>query len=211
MRWSLVLEALSGEPDVVRERQFDVRFLVVVVALLVAGCSSGSHFSSRRPQGAATQPTPNLHTTLPATPHRSPAPLAARMVLPSRTMTAGSSMSGRVVVENNTGRAIHVSGCLALFQVALASSTYQPAVAWPLCLQSFTIPVGESSYPTQVEASYGECHEGRPQGALRACLPNGHPPPLPPGDYRAMLYQSSNVVPVPPAMTVRVTRPQSVP
>ncbi len=47
----------------------------------------------------------------------------------------------RLIVENDTGRAMHVWGCGALFVVALTSSTYQPAIAWPLCLQSFTIPV----------------------------------------------------------------------
>ena len=38
-------------------------------------------------------------------------------------------MSGRVVVETNTGRAIHASGRLTLFQVVLTSSSYHPAVA----------------------------------------------------------------------------------
>jgi hypothetical protein len=56
-------------------------------------------------------------------------------------------MSGRVVVENNTGRAIRVPGCGTLFQVALGSNKYQPTVAWLSCLQMFTIPIGESSSP----------------------------------------------------------------
>ncbi len=85
-------------------------------------------------------------------------------------------MSGRVVVENNTGRAIHASGCLTLFQVVLTSSKYHPAVAWPICLQPFTIPAGKSSYPATVEASYNQCSQGRPRGGLRACLPGPRPP-----------------------------------
>jgi hypothetical protein len=120
-------------------------------------------------------------------------------------------MSGRVVVENDTGRAIHVSGCLTLFQVALVSNKYQPAVVWFTCLQAFTIPVRESSYPVTVEASYSECREGRPQGTVRACLPDRRPPPLPPGDYHAMIFQAGNLVRVPPAMTVRVTPPEPAP
>jgi hypothetical protein len=114
-------------------------------------------------------------------------------------------MSGHVVVENNAGHTIRVPGCVTLFQVALVSSKYRPAVAWFTCLQTFTIPVGESSYPVTVEASYRECSPNRPQGGLRACLPNRHPPPLPPGDYHARLFQAGHLVPVPPAMTVRVT------
>lgn len=120
-------------------------------------------------------------------------------------------MSGRVVVENNTGRAIHASGCLALFQVALVSGSYHPSVAWPLCLQPFTIPAGRSSYPVTVEASYSQCSQGRPQDGLKACLPGPRPPPLPPGDYRATLFQEGHLVPVPPAIPVRVTPSKPTP
>jgi hypothetical protein len=120
-------------------------------------------------------------------------------------------MPGRVVVENNTGRAIHVPGCWRLFQVALVSSKNRPTVAWLTCLQTFTIPAGQSSYPATVQASYSQCSPGRPRGGVRACLPGGRPPPLPPGDYRARLFQDGHLVPVPPAMTVHVTPPKSAP
>jgi hypothetical protein len=164
-----------------RQRQRDVRSLVVLLALLVAGWSSGSHILSRHPQGVLALPTANPHTTLRAAPRRSPAPISARVVLPSRTMTAGSSMSGRVVAENDTGQSIRVPGCLTLFQVALASSKHHPAVAWPTCTQVFTIPIGKSSYPATVEASYSACSPGRPQGGLRehACPPGTRPRSLP--------------------------------
>jgi len=116
-------------------------------------------------------------------------------------------MSGHVLVENNTGHAIHASGCLTLFQVLLTSSTYRPTAAWRTCLQPFTIPTGKSRYPITVSASYNECHQGRPQHSLRECLPGGRPPPLPPGTYHAKLFQVSNLVRVPPAITVRVMLP----
>jgi hypothetical protein len=131
--------------------------------------------------------------------------MTARVVLPSLTMTAGSSMPGNVVVENNTGHAIRVSGCVKLFQVLLASSTYQPPVAWFTCSQRFTIPAGESRYPVTVWASYNQCSQGQPQHGLRACRPDGRMPPLPPGTYHAKLFQAHNLVRVPPALTVRVT------
>ena len=116
-------------------------------------------------------------------------------------------MSGHVLVENNTGHAIHASGCLTLFQVLLTSSRYRPAVGWLLCLQWFTIPAGESRYPIAVSGSYNQCSQGRPQHGLKPCLPGGRPPPLPPGNYHAKLFQVSNLVQVPPAITVRVTPP----
>lgn len=116
-------------------------------------------------------------------------------------------MSGHVVVENNTGHAIHASGCLTLFQVLLTSSRYRPEVGWLLCLQRFTIPVGESRYPITVSGSYNQCSQGRPQHGFKSCLPGGRPPPLPPGNYHAKLFQVSDLVQAPPTITVRVTLP----
>ena len=68
-------------------------------------------------------------------------------------------MSGYVLVENNTGHAIRVFGCVKLFQVLLTSSTYRPPVAWFTCLQRFTIPAGESRDSVTVWASYSPTPE----------------------------------------------------
>ena len=163
------------------------------------------------PTAIAITPAVRPGEPLPAAPHRSPAPLSARVVLPSRAMTAGSSMPARVVIDNNTGHPIHAVGCLTLFQAALTSTTYHPAVAWFACLQAFTIPPGGSSYPVTVQASYNQCSQGRPHRGIRACLPNGRPPPLPPGAYHARLFQAGNLVPAPPPIAVRVTPPEPAP
>jgi hypothetical protein len=116
-------------------------------------------------------------------------------------------MAGHVLVDNNTGHAIHVSGCLSLFQVLLTSSRYRPGVAWAACLQRFTIPAGETRYPVTVWATYSQCSQGRPQHGLRPCLPGGRMPPLPPGQYHAKLFQLRKLVRVPSAIMVRVTPP----
>jgi len=120
-------------------------------------------------------------------------------------------MPARVVVDNNTGHAIHVPGCLTLFQVALTSNTYRPTVDWLLCLQRFTIPVGTSSYRVTVEASYSQCAQGRPRRGQRACLPDGRMPPLPAGAYHATLFQTGHLVLAPPPITVCVTPPEPAP
>jgi hypothetical protein len=199
------------EPGVAWQRHIDVRTFLIVLALVVAGCSSGGHISPGRAGGAPAQPGASVPAMLPAAPGRSPAPVSARVVLPSHMMTAGSSMSGRVAVENTTGRAIFVSGCVGFFQVVLVNSAYRPTVGWLLCLQRFTIPAGQSAYPVTVAASYNTCSQGQPRGAARACLPGGHPPPLPPGVYHAVLFQAGHLVSVPPAVTVRVTAPEPAP
>jgi hypothetical protein len=116
-------------------------------------------------------------------------------------------MAGHVLVDNTTGQAIHVSGCLSLFQVLLTSSTYRPAVALAACLQRFTIPADQTRYRVTLWASDSQCSQARPRAGLRACLPGGHMPPLPPGTYHARLFQARKLVRVPPPVTVRVTLP----
>jgi hypothetical protein len=63
-------------------------------------------------------------------------------------------MSARVIVDNNTGRALPASGCGRLFQVALGNAQAEQHPLVLQCPQRFTFPVGESRYPVTIEASY---------------------------------------------------------
>ena len=127
------------------------------------------------------------------------APLSAQIVLPSNTMTAGSSISGQVIVVNNTGRAIHGGDCGTPFAIRLVNDTVKASVGWPTCLQTFTIPKGQSSWPVSVTAMYSACG-----GGTRPCV-GGRPPSLPPGYYRATLFQAPHVVSRPAPITILVT------
>jgi hypothetical protein len=172
-------------------------FVAPVVVVLLAGCGAGH--SSSVPSTASRQ----VVQTAPSTGPRSQR-LSARVVLPTTTVIAGSSMSGRLVVDNNTGRALHVGDCGFPFQVALTNSQIQTGGAWAACIREFTIPVGRSSYPVPVRATYLGCGGIH----LPACVKrNGSfaSPPLPPGEYDATLLQASKIVPPPPPITVRVT------
>lgn len=181
------------EPDMARQRRTNMRSGIALLAFLAAvtGCASGT----------VTQPTGNPHTTLPA------AAISVQVMLPSRTMPAGSHMSGRVLVDNRTGHAIHLHGCRSLFEVALVSSTYHPDVTTATCTQVFTIPVGKSSYAETVLATYLACNAGGPRGGLPACLPGKQKlPPLPPGNYHATLFfHVRQFASAPPAIPVPVT------
>lgn len=128
--------------------------------------------------------------------------VTARIELPSTTMTAGSTMSGRVVVENNTGHEIPAGGCGSLFAVMLGNDAIHPDPIWPTCAQPLPIPVGETSYPVTVVATYNAC-DAAGDGGLQRCLPTGGVPPLPPGDYQARFFQSSPVVT--PALPIDIT------
>lgn len=165
--------------------------VLLAIAAVVAGCADGH---------TAAQTVAGPHTTASAP------PVSIRLVLPSRTMIAGSQMTAHVVVNNFTGHAIHEQGCLSLFQVALTSSTYHPDVVWLDCLQLLTIPAGRTSYAVKVQATYLSC-QGHARAGLKACLPGKQKmPPLPPGHYKAELFTHvRDLAPAPPAIPVRVT------
>jgi hypothetical protein len=167
--------------------------VLVTIAAAVAGCATGH-------PAAQTATSPRATASAP--------PVSVRLILPLRTMTAGSQMTAHVVVSNNTGHAIREPGCLSLFQVALTSSTYRPHVSWLACLQRLTIPAGRTSYTVKVQATYLQCGQGHAQPALKPCLPGKQKmPPLPPGRYKAKLFiQVRQLAPAPPAIPVRVNR-----
>jgi hypothetical protein len=128
--------------------------------------------------------------------------VCSRLVLPSNTIVAGLSMEGRIIVTNTTGHMIRLGGCISPFQVGLSNDEIKPDVAWQLCLQSFTFPIGESTWSVGVDANYASCGPGPPPPPH--CI-KGIGPPLPPGAYRAILYESGEAIPVPAPIDVRVT------
>jgi hypothetical protein len=166
-----------------------MRASVVLLALAVAGCTSGSHASGQASAAAARY---------------SPAQVSAQVNVPSRTMQAGSSMLAHIVIDNTTGHAIHAKGCGQLFELALESSSGPAASSWLPCLEILTIPIGKSSYPQTITASYSSCG-GTGIPPVHACMHGGGAPPLPAGMYRVMFFQSSNIVSVPAPIPVRVT------
>ena len=113
-------------------------------------------------------------------------------------------MAGQVVVENNTGSALHFIGCGSPFQVWLTSDTVHPTPVWPMCAGDMTIPEGESTYPVSFIAAYPYCTNGPPEPSIPACGNDGHAA-LPPGDYEATLFQSPELVPAPPTIKINVT------
>ncbi len=185
-----------------------VPLLVVVVGVGLLVRPTG-HSSSVSVHPTVTQPTftPTTinHGGSEVTTPPAAALTSSRIELSATTVVGGASISAVVVVENNTGRAIRASGCISLFQVALTSPAANFEPRWNRCLQIFTIPVGESRYPVRVIATYSECVQGKPQGAVKSCLSNGQAPPLPAGDYRAVLDEPANAIALAPARIVRVT------
>jgi hypothetical protein len=162
-------------------------FALSVMALATAGCASRD----------AASPSPERSTGV----GQREARLSARIVLPSTRVAAGAMLPGRVVVENSSGRPLHVSGCGSPFAVVLRNDEIRPVVAWPTCLEQITIPAGTSSWPVTVAATYSGC--GRGNKRVPPCE-DGLVPPLPVGKYQAVLFQSPHVVPKPASIEIRV-------
>ena len=130
------------------------------------------------------------------------APLSARIELDAQTVTIGGTIDGRVVVFNDTGQNIDVTGCDSIFQVALANEEYEQQPFRLACAEPFTIATGESSYPVTVRAEHLGCSGGPPPH------PDDMPvcdSPFPLGDYEARLHQGykGRKAPEPPPVHVQ--------
>jgi hypothetical protein len=148
--------------------------------VMVAGCSSS---------GAAGQPKTTRH--LAAT--DATTELSARLVLPSRTIKAGSNIPVRVVVENHAGHPIATQGCgpKLVFTIELSNDGYQQQMGFAGvgCRRRSRIPTGRTTYSTEILASYTGCrgpYTNPPVGP--PCQADGTAPPLPVGTYRATLH-----------------------
>jgi hypothetical protein len=159
-----------------------------------------------KPMSTAVAPVMLLAALVMLLPACTSARLSARIVLPSTTMAAGSEMSGKVTVDNETGHPLHIIACGSPFQVVLGNDKVPAAAYFPACGFRVTIPSGESQWPVTVLGSYSSCGGQSASGAPQwpRCI-DGLPPPLPAGDYKAMFFQEPRVVPTPPSISIRVT------
>ena len=102
-----------------------------------------------------------------------PAPLRARIELPSDRLVAGEQMQGEVIVDNDTGSPIDVAGCSSIYQAGLARDGYRQEMAWTTCLRAFEVPVGESRWPIGVLARVHGCTNDETEVTYPRCLPSG--------------------------------------
>jgi hypothetical protein len=165
-----------------------MKSLVLVVVLALGTCTS---------EATASRSVPHSSSRSPSGPQGPVRWVSARVVLPTTTMRTGTSITGQVVVENHSGHVLRASGCLSLLAVLLRNDHVKSKAVWPLCVQPFTIPTGQSTYPITVMARYQSCPPP-------PCAEGG-PPPLPPGDYRATLFRSTPQLPPAPPVEVVVT------
>jgi hypothetical protein len=139
--------------------------------------------------------------------HASTPGVSARVILDSRTVPSGAKLTGRVIVDNQTGHALHVHGCGNPVWVDLSSRHFHQGGGAPACADTLTVPVGQTTYPVQVRASYLACSVGQADGDTPKCGPGYEPPALPAGVYQAALGATAGFVLAPPPIEIHVTPP----
>ena len=139
------------------------------------------------------------------------------VLLAGRTLSAGASTSGYVVINNTAKAPISVTqGCGGKPDVAVVLSS--PKVPQTAAFAAVKCPdveltPGLHRYPVDISASYQECIGPGGSGAgVPPCLPapeNG-PPPLPVGRYQAVMATDSSI-PTAKPLPVTVIHPRANP
>jgi hypothetical protein len=146
-------------------------------------------------------------------PNQTAPALTARIELPGDTFVAGAPVHGTLIVENDTGNVVTLprdsNGCRIPWVVELTnygSVPVAPPIVRSVCLpRAVVLTPGASEFAFTLLTAYSNCTPLKPVGDAVACLPgaNRGPPPLPPGDYTAVL-QPVGVFPTPPPVTVHL-------
>ena len=108
----------SGNQGQSLRRHTGVKAFVVMLVLLAA-CS-----------GPVDDVSPRVTEQVSTTVSQPATPLSARIEMSATSIRSGAKVDAQVIVENNTGSALQVTGCLSLFAVALGNDTIEPMISW---------------------------------------------------------------------------------
>lgn len=178
---------------------------VAAVALTLSACSQGRPTvqGSRHPPATTAPPLPGGYGLLPAV-----AGLSDRIVLDSTRIASGQSISGALLVVSHRSPPVNLTTtCRPDFQVVLTSASYTPEVAWAAVCSDrpFTIVPGTNRLALRVITTYLGCRQSGPPSTEPECLASG-PPPLPPGNYDAVLVGDGLALPRPHPVPVTLTK-----
>jgi hypothetical protein len=142
-----------------------------------------------------------------------PAHLSLRILVDSPRVVTGSTIRGRLVVDN-PGAPLNLTatapnGCEPGFQIYLTNRTIDNESGFDAICNGapFIISSGTDKFPFKTLTTYSSCSP--PGDSLDASAPtcpaSGGMPPLPPGTYRATIAWSEPVpLPTPRPVTVTV-------
>jgi len=129
-------------------------------------------------------------TVVPASAPPGPS-LTTSIELPT-TLVSGSTVTGTLVVTNNSVDTINLNahGCHPHWGIGLSSPSipFQPAFTTECSTAPFLLSPGANRLPFTVSVTYGACaYPGYASATTPLCLPGNRLPPLPPGQYQAVL------------------------
>ena len=193
-----------------RTRRFSNAVGLVVVVVLAAVVAAGCGGS----EGDASVAVPPLSVAASASSVPMPSSsrlLTARISLPATEIASGSRLSGVLVLTNPTGSPVSFltrGGCRPGWAVGLENDEirFNPAFGASCEPGPLVVPPGASELPFTMTTTYGGCVQDAASATADspACSPTGETPPLPPGEYRAVLVSLAMDFPVPPPVAVRV-------
>ncbi len=178
---------------------------VAAVALGLSACGQGqaTDQTNHVPPTTTAPPLPGGYGLIPAV-----SGLSDRIVLNSTRITSGQSIGGALLVVNHGTVPINLTtSCRPDYVVVLTSSTYTPQVAWATVCSGrpFIVAPGTNRLPLHVITTYLGCRQGGPPSTEPRCLSSG-PPPLPAGDYDAVLVGDGLALPKPQPIAVTLTK-----
>jgi hypothetical protein len=141
--------------------------------------------------------------------------LSTRLVLPKRTVRAGSPLNGTLIVTSTSERTIDLSAstpnhCAPQFGVSLTNRQFPPSTTFPaVCIpRPFPLHPGKNRFPFTVQTSYAMCAAGDPPPSPEAprCDQHLRSPPLPVGGYDAVRVGDGTLaLPEPRPVTITLT------
>jgi hypothetical protein len=136
------------------------------------------------------------------------------MELPSASIRAGATVTGHLVIDNNSGAPLRLlsggrEGCTPKWAFVLANHEFPAGFAFTTeCgAKPLVIKPGTNRFAFRLRASYGHCGGLGARGPVKpACLPPAIVlPPLPAGNYKAVFGGDLPGLPKPASVPVRVT------
>jgi len=141
--------------------------------------------------------------------------LSTRLVLPERTVRAGSPLTGTLIVTSTSERTMDLSAstpnhCAPQFGVSLTNRRLPPSTTFPaVCIpRPFPVHPGKNRFPFTVQTSFAMCTAGDtpPSSEAPRCDQHLRSPPLPVGAYHAVLVGDGTLaLPEPRSVTITLT------
>lgn len=189
-----------------------LRYLLVAASVAAAGLlvACGSPHAQTPSSGISSAGAPTVSPTSTTATGLVPASrgLTDRLVLQQTHVTAGTPIKGWLVVTYRGRAPINLNrGCRPHYAVVVTNHRFPPDVAFPADCSTapFVIRPGQNRLAVTVITTYDRCAQVASQAtsSMPACLQGRQiMPPLPPGQYEAVLVGDGLPLPAPAPIPV---------